>query len=81
MQLIMDLYTGSGVSKMHSKTVYALYDIIEALLEINYPDEYDKQDAMLQKAVDAVVFKFGRKHIPYELKLTLSQLNKIEFEE
>jgi len=66
---------------MDSKTVYALYDIIEALLEINYPDEYDKQDALLQKAVDAVVFKFGRNHIPSELKETLHSLNKIEFEE
>lgn len=66
---------------MHSKTVYALYDVIEALLEINYPDDYDKQDELMQRAVDAVIFKFGRKHIPYELKETLASLNKVQFEE
>jgi hypothetical protein len=61
--------------------VYALYDIIESLLEINYPDDYDRQDELLQRAVDSVSAKFGRKHIPFELKETLHTLNKVEFEE
>lgn len=66
---------------MHNREVYALYDIIEALLEINYPDDYDKQDELMQRAVDAVVHKFGRKHIPFDLRETLTKLSKVQFEE